>query len=366
MRRIFSIAALMLLFSLIPASYANAQTEGERCFPETGFCISGRIRSYWEANGGLAVFGFPITDLHDERIESWVGPVQWFERDRLEDHSNEGKGVLAGRLGAEWLQLNNKAWTPGNQQAQAGCEFFAATGYTVCGEFLEYWKRGGGLERFGYPITAQQEEEIEGRSYPVQYFERRRLELHAENAPPHNVLLGLLGKMVYQKLASTTCAEPIIYSLTSTYKYVDGLIELGCPLVGQDYRDTPAALARFEQGEMIWINLRAGEAVIYVIMYESDNTLSYRKFSDTWREGEPIDSGLTAPEGMYEPRRGFGKIWRENEDIRKALGWAIELEKASSFTYQIFERGEIGCPVYGYNRGCLAFIGMNKVQVYKY
>lgn len=33
--------------------------DGERCFGETGFCISGRIRQYWENNGGLPVFGFP-------------------------------------------------------------------------------------------------------------------------------------------------------------------------------------------------------------------------------------------------------------------------------------------------------------------
>jgi hypothetical protein len=37
---------------------ASAQTD-ERCFMETGFCIAGPIRAYWEANGGLPVFGYP-------------------------------------------------------------------------------------------------------------------------------------------------------------------------------------------------------------------------------------------------------------------------------------------------------------------
>src|ERR1044071_3102758 len=74
---------------------ANAQA-AQRCFPETGQCISGPIRSYWEQNGGLPVFGYAIGPEQVETIEGrWSGPVQWFERDRLEDHANEGFGVLA-------------------------------------------------------------------------------------------------------------------------------------------------------------------------------------------------------------------------------------------------------------------------------
>jgi hypothetical protein len=36
----------------------------------------------------------------------------------------------------------------------------------------------------------------DGRQYTVQWFERGRFELHPENAPPSNVLLGLLGREV--------------------------------------------------------------------------------------------------------------------------------------------------------------------------
>ncbi|HET9224479.1 MAG TPA: DUF3574 domain-containing protein, partial [Roseiflexaceae bacterium] len=59
---------------------AAAQSDA-RCFPETGFCISGRIREYWEQNGGLAVFGFPLTPARDERNRD-TGQAyltQWFE-----------------------------------------------------------------------------------------------------------------------------------------------------------------------------------------------------------------------------------------------------------------------------------------------
>ena len=43
--------------------------------------------------------------------------------------------------------------------------------------------------RFGFPVT--NELLIDGRT--VQYTERARFELHSENAPPYNVLLGRLG-----------------------------------------------------------------------------------------------------------------------------------------------------------------------------
>jgi hypothetical protein len=105
MRRILLFIAT--LSALLPIA-AQAQPS-ERYFAETGFCISGAIRIYWERNGGLPVFGYPIGEQRNETIEQWSGPVQWFERDRLEDHANQGLGVLAGRLGAGLLDLR---WTP--------------------------------------------------------------------------------------------------------------------------------------------------------------------------------------------------------------------------------------------------------------
>ncbi|NJL34105.1 MAG: hypothetical protein HC893_09895 [Chloroflexaceae bacterium] len=99
---------LMPLFALVlalsmyadllitPVSYAQSN---ERCFEETGYCISGSIRDYWEQRGGIELFGLPLSPARLQTIEqNWTGPVQWFERGRLEDHGLAG--VLEGRLGA--------------------------------------------------------------------------------------------------------------------------------------------------------------------------------------------------------------------------------------------------------------------------
>jgi hypothetical protein len=74
----FSLVLVVLLVLGVPAA-PTAQAQGERCFPETGFCISGPIRAYWEANGGLPVFGFPINVQAVETVESRTLQVQWFD-----------------------------------------------------------------------------------------------------------------------------------------------------------------------------------------------------------------------------------------------------------------------------------------------
>jgi hypothetical protein len=197
--RFLSIAVLGLaatLFTFIPAA-TQAQSASQRCFPETGYCISGPIRSYWERNGGLAVFGYPISAQQTETVEGRTIPVQWFERDRLEIQ-RDGT-ITAGRLGARFLEVNGRTWTYGpNRAPQNDCVTFHATGHSLCGAFRGYWERNGGLERFGYPITPVIEEILEGRTYSVQYFERRRMEYHPENVgTPFAVLLGLLGKEIH-------------------------------------------------------------------------------------------------------------------------------------------------------------------------
>jgi hypothetical protein len=80
----------------------------------------------------------------------------------------------------------------------AGKVFFPQTGHTLGGVFLKYWQSHGGLPIFGYPLTEEFTETslTNGQQYKVQYFERNRFEYHAENSPPNDVLLGLLGVQV--------------------------------------------------------------------------------------------------------------------------------------------------------------------------
>jgi hypothetical protein len=156
----------------------------------------------------LPVFGYPISAQQELTIEGQPIQAQWFERNRLELHPENARpyDVLLGRLGVDVLEQQGRDWQAFPTAAeQAGCRYFAETGQNVCGDILAAWRSNGlelgdpgiseaeSLALFGLPISPLQEEEIEGETYQVQWFERARFELHPENAPPNNVLLGLLG-----------------------------------------------------------------------------------------------------------------------------------------------------------------------------
>jgi hypothetical protein len=59
------------------------------------------FRAYWEQHGGLAIFGYPISE---EFVEDGL-VVQYFERQRFEYHPTNPPEwpVLGGRLGAQLL-----------------------------------------------------------------------------------------------------------------------------------------------------------------------------------------------------------------------------------------------------------------------
>ena len=75
-------------------------------FPETGHNLDGRFRAYWEANGGLAQFGFPISEVITEQLEDGkTYQVQYFERARFEHHPENAApyDVLLGQFGRRIL-----------------------------------------------------------------------------------------------------------------------------------------------------------------------------------------------------------------------------------------------------------------------
>jgi hypothetical protein len=201
---------LALLTALGAAPVAQA-LQALRCFPETGFCIGGRIRQYWEQNGGLPIFGFPISPQQEQSIEGRPLQTQWFERHRLELHPENPwpYDVLLGRLGIDRLAQQGRDWASFSGSApQSGCRFFTETRQNVCGAILGAWRAGGlefdgrpgkseaeSLALFGLPVSPSQTERVEGQEFTVQWFERTRFELHPENLPPYIVLLGRLGAL---------------------------------------------------------------------------------------------------------------------------------------------------------------------------
>jgi len=74
---------------------------GARYFPETGQSLGGGFLSFWEARGGLELFGYPLTG----EIQEGGITVQYTERARLEYRPDnpDPYTVQLGRIGAELL-----------------------------------------------------------------------------------------------------------------------------------------------------------------------------------------------------------------------------------------------------------------------
>jgi hypothetical protein len=74
----------------------------------------------------------------------------------------------------------------------------------------------------------------------------------------------------------------------------------------------------------------------------SDPKRIWSVYEDTFIEGEAeIDPEIVPPEGLYQPERGFGKLWRENPEVREAVGWALEVELGHTTRYEYHAGGEV-------------------------
>ncbi|HUS16710.1 MAG TPA: S8 family serine peptidase [Chloroflexia bacterium] len=167
---------------------------GVTFFPPVGHTLRGPFLSYWQAHGGLPVFGYPISEEFVEvsATDGRAYRVQYFQRNRFEYHPEKAGtpyAVLLGLLGR--TVTAGRSFDPAAITiSDAGHVYFPQTSHRLGGSFLTYWQAHGALPIFGYPIS----EEISENGYTVQYFERNRFEYHPEYAgTPSEVLLGLLG-----------------------------------------------------------------------------------------------------------------------------------------------------------------------------
>ena len=214
MYRIYVLITIVLGSLLLVPPSAHAQSS-RLCFNVPGIthCIEGRFREYWEQNGGLPVFGYPVTAATNEQTAEGTFLTQYFERNRFELHAEQARpyDVLLGRLGDARLQQQGRNWKNfGEGTPDDGCVFFRETQHSICDleagvGFKTYWEGHGlqdpklspferSLALFGLPLSELTvETNATGDTVITQWFERARFEYHVNNPRPSRVLLGLLG-----------------------------------------------------------------------------------------------------------------------------------------------------------------------------
>ncbi|HUS13840.1 MAG TPA: hypothetical protein VM536_02375, partial [Chloroflexia bacterium] len=201
----FALAALFLGFLLSlngsPGSRAAPAALGApRFFAPTGKTLAGQFTAVYDARGGLAVFGYPIDEVHTEGGIL----VQNCERERLEYHPEYAGTpfeVLLGRLGADLTSGRTDgpfAPVTATSYLPAGTVYVPETRQILGGAFLDYWRAHGGLPMFGYPISA----EFIENGLRQQWFERARFESHPELPAAFRVSLGLLGREMEARRAA--------------------------------------------------------------------------------------------------------------------------------------------------------------------
>jgi hypothetical protein len=139
---------------------------GRRYFEETQFWVSGEFLSFYDAKGGLEVFGYPISaPFNDKGVLT-----QYFQNARMEWHPEnpEAYRVQLGLLGDE---LGFRQPPVERPTLSAGRAYFPETGHTVTYLFLRTFRSRGGVDLFGYPIS---EMFVENQKV-VQYFQRMKL-----------------------------------------------------------------------------------------------------------------------------------------------------------------------------------------------
>ena len=193
------VTAVRLVKSL-PSDPQDAPTVSDpdvRYFAETRHSTAGAFRQFWSINGGLAVFGYPLTEAFEETAaDGTKRQVQYFERAKLEANSQDTKQIALARLGAE---ITNGRPFPTIAAFDSTDEraYFPQTGHGSGGWFLQYWRDRGGVNVFGFPIS----EEVVENGRTVQYFERARFEFVPTGTDAASgIALGQIGREALVKL----------------------------------------------------------------------------------------------------------------------------------------------------------------------
>jgi len=148
------------------------------------------------------------------------------------------------------------------QLGQQTTRSFPDTEFTVDGDFLTFFDTYGGLEVFGYPITAR----FLDRGVEVQYFQNARFEAHPNNPDPYKVQLGLLGSELNYGTPRVpspqfTSQRRIYFSETGhivSYAFLDyfeshgGLMVFGYPISEMRYDENGRIVQYFQRMKLEW------------------------------------------------------------------------------------------------------------------
>jgi hypothetical protein len=185
-------AIILLAFTAGAVVHTAAAADDVTYVEATGHSLRGVFRAFWQQNGGVDNFGWPITE---EYIDPQSGRVvQYYERARFERVSATSADVRLGPLGREYL--GERTFPPVGQALSAPARRYIPEARQVIQYgFKTIWETRGGRAIFGLPLSGEVRETTDdGVLRTVQYFENARFEYHPEQPDGRRVLITQLGR----------------------------------------------------------------------------------------------------------------------------------------------------------------------------
>lgn len=142
---------------------------------------------------------------------------------------------------------------------------------------------------------------------------------------PSRFVLAVVSMLILFIAALAALVAPSFARLPQAPLYQDATPTLD-PFPRPNSFDLIVAEQVFEGGRMFYLQ---PVDRIWVLFYDEDTRDSgiWVVYENQWVEGMPeIDPAIIPPDGYVQPRRGFGMLWRNNPDVREALGFALDPE----------------------------------------
>jgi len=118
----------------------------------------------------------------------------------------------------------------------------------------------------------------------------------------------------------------------------------------------------FEHGAALWSSAYGwySQPTIFVLYADS----SYAQYEDHFDPNVDSAGGTDkSPAGLFQPTLGIGKVWRENANVRSALGWATAPESPGDGRFEMFLFGNMVSS--SQTKQTYVFLSTNRVQVLK-
>ena len=94
----------------------------------------------------------------------------------------------------------------------------------------------------------------------------------------------------------------------------------------------------FEHGRMFWVS---PTKQFWVMVTTGPATAPGRSSTTPLSTVSRRSHSIVAPDGKYQPVRGFGKLWRENQTVHDALGWGTTPEFGYPSEYGYYPGGSV-------------------------